>query len=190
MTRLTRLTFGLLLQLPTLSHAQAPNASRLHDQEAAMRKLSFLDGEWAGPAEANEPRGIIRMTQTERSASLLGGTVRLIEGRSFDAKGATIFNALGMVSFDPINSRYSITSYASGYGTTAELTLTDDGFTWDVPAGPSAKLHFVATVRNGVWSEVGDYVGADGRTRRTFRMTVKRLRPTNWLAGQVAHFRK
>jgi hypothetical protein len=125
------------------------------------------------------------MTQTERSGSLLGGTIRLVEGRSFSADGKTLFNAFAVISYDVRNSRYSITSYASGYTTTAELKVTGTGFEWDVPAGPGAKMHFVAKVQNGTWTEVGDYVGADGKSRRTFEMTVKRVRDTSWPAGQA-----
>jgi hypothetical protein len=93
-------------------------------------------------AEAKEPQGTIEMTQTERSGNLLGGTVRLVEGRSFDAAGKTLFNAFAVISYDVQRSRYSITSHASGYSTTSELKLTGDGFAWEVPAGPGAKMLF------------------------------------------------
>jgi hypothetical protein len=167
--------------------AQAPNMALLQKQQAAMRALNFLDGEWVGPAEAREPKGTIRMTQTERSGTLLGGTIRLVEGRSFDATGATLFNAFAVISYDSGKGRYLITSYASGYATSAEMKVSDDGFSWDVPAGPGAKMHFVATVKDGVWRETGDYVGAEGAARRTFDMTVKRVRATTWPDGRPVY---
>lgn len=162
------------------AQAQAPDSQLLAQQTKAMAALSFLDGEWSGPAQAKEPRDVIKMTQTERSGALLDGTIRLIEGRSFDKDGKTIFNAFAVVSYDVPRRKYNITSHASGYATTSELKLTTDGFEWDVPAGPAAKLHFTAVIKDGVWTEVGDYVGADGQPRRTFEMTVKKLRQTSW----------
>jgi hypothetical protein len=169
--------------------AQAPNAALLAEQAKAMAALSFLDGEWAGPAEANEPKGVLRMTQTERSGTLLDGTIRLVEGRSFDKAGKTLFNAFAVISYDVRTSRYLITSHASGYSTTAELKLVPNGFEWDVPAGPNARLHFSAVVKDGLWTEVGDFIGPDGTPRRTFEMKVRRLRATNWPAGSLVKYK-
>jgi hypothetical protein len=165
--------------------AQAPNAALQAKQYAAMRALSFLDGEWAGPAEAHERTGTLKMTQTERVGTLLDGTVRLVEGRAFDEKGKTLFNAFAVISYDVARSRFVITSYASGYTTTTELKVKPDGFEWTIPAGPGAKMQFSAVVRNGIWTEVGDYVGPDDAKKRTFQMTVKRSGNSKWPAGTL-----
>jgi len=167
------------------ANAQAPNASLLAKQQAAMEALNFLDGEWAGPAVAFERTGAIKMTQTERVGTLLDGTVRLVEGRAFDASGKTLFNAFAVIAYDVPRSRYVITSYASGYTTTTGLELNANGFGWEVPAGPGAKMLFTAVVKDGVWHEVGDYVGVDGMRKRTFQMTVKRRGPSKWPAGTL-----
>jgi hypothetical protein len=165
--------------------AQAPNAALQSKQQAAMKALAFLDGEWAGPAEAHERTGTFKMTQTERVGTLLDGTIRLVEGRAFDVKGKTLFNAFAVISYEVPRSRYVITSYASGYTTTTELKVKPDGFEWEVPAGPSATMQFSAVVKNGTWTEVGDYVGSDGAKKRTFQMTVKRRGTSEWPAGTV-----
>jgi hypothetical protein len=169
--------------------AQAPNASLLETQAKAMAALSFLDGEWAGPAEAHEPGGLITMTQTERSGSLLDGTIRLVEGRSFDKAGKTLFNAFAVISYDVRTKRYLITSHASGYSTTSEIKLVPNGFEWEVPAGPSAKMHFSAAVKDGLWTEVGDFIGPDGKARRTFEMKVRKLRSTKWPAQSAVSYK-
>ena len=169
--------------------AQATNASLLEAQSKAMAALSFLDGEWAGPAEANEPAGVLRMTQTERSGTLLGGTVRLVEGRSFDTSGKTLFNAFAVISYDTRTKRFLITSHASGYTTSTNLKVMANGFEWEVPAGPKATMHFKAVVEGGVWTETGDLVGSDGQPRRTFEMKVRKLRPTSWPAGKPVAYK-
>jgi hypothetical protein len=165
--------------------AQAPNGALQAKQQAAMKALAFLDGEWAGPAEAHERTGTFKMTQTERVGTLLDGTVRLVEGRAFDGKGKTVFNAFAVISYEVPRSRYVITSYASGYTTTTEMKVKPDGFEWEVPAGPGAKMQFSAVVKNGTWTEVGDYVGPDGAKKRTFQMTVKRRGNSKWPAGTL-----
>lgn len=165
--------------------AQRPNVELLAKQQGAMNVLAFLDGEWSGPAEAHERTGTIKMTQTERVGTLLDGTVRLVEGRAFDAKGKTLFNAFAVISYDVPRSRYVITSYASGYTTTTELKVKPDGFEWEVPAGPGAKMQFTAVIKNGTWTEIGEYVGSDGSKKRTFQMTVKRRGTSKWPAGTL-----
>lgn len=175
--------------VPSAAIAQAPNSVLIDEQRKAMAALSFLDGEWAGPAQAQERTGLLRMTQTERSGTLLDGTVRLVEGRSYDAQGKTIFNAFAVISYDTRAKAYVITSHASGYVTTSNLKLTGNGFEWSVPAGPKARMHFVAVVQNGSWHETGDFIGADGKARRNFEMTVKKLRPTAWPATKAVRFR-
>jgi hypothetical protein len=150
-----------------------------------MAALAFLDGEWSGPAEAHERSGTFKMTQTERVGTLLDGTVRLVEGRAFDEKGGTLFNAFAVIAYDVPTARYVITSYAGGYATTTVLKLKADGFEWEVPAGPGAKMQFAAVVKDGMWTEVGDYVGPDGSKKRTFQMTVKRIGTSNWPAGTL-----
>jgi len=165
--------------------AQAPNAALQAKQQAAMKALAFLDGEWAGPAEAHERTGTFEMTQTERVGTLLDGTIRLVEGRAFDEKGKTLFNAFAVISYEVPRSRYVITSYASGYTTTTELKVKPDGFEWEVPAGPGAKMQFAATVTNGTWIEVGDYVASSGAKQRTFHMAVKRIGSSDWPAGTL-----
>lgn len=172
----------MILAAPAAAQRENP---ALAQQASAMAELSFLDGEWAGPAVALEPGGRITMTQTERSGTLLGGTIRLVEGRAFDSAGKTLFNAFAVISYDARNARYSITSHAGGYSTTAELKLTRTGFEWEVPAGPGAKMHFTATIANGHWNEVGDYVANGAPPRRTFEMNVHRLRSSKWPAGDL-----
>lgn len=159
-------------------------------QSDAMSKLAFLDGERVGPAQSQERDGVIRMTQTERSGSLLGGTVRLVEGRSYDDSGRTLFNALAVISFDPQGRKHLITSHARGYATTTELNVRSDGFDWEVPAGPGVKMRFHAMVKGGSWSETGDLILPDGKSRRTFDMTVNRLRPSTWPSGSGVQYRR
>lgn len=159
-------------------------AARIAAQRRAMEALSFMDGAWRGGAEARQSdRGFV---QTERVGLLLDGTVRLVEGRGYDAAGGTVFNALGIISYDPVRRAYSIRTYAMGFAGDYPLSVRPDGFSWSHPAGPGATMRYNATIRDGEWHEVGERV-ADGQPpARTFEMRLRRTGPSDWpRAGAV-----
>ena len=76
------------------------------------------------------------MIQTERIGNMLGGTVKVLEGRGFMADGMVGFNELAVLSFDPATNAYAMRSYAQGRAGTFALTPTADGYVWEIPAGP------------------------------------------------------
>jgi hypothetical protein len=51
-----------------------------------MKALAFIDGEWAGPAEAHERTGTIKMTQTERVDGAKKRTFQMAVKRSGNSK--------------------------------------------------------------------------------------------------------
>ena len=156
---------------------------RLADQRAAMQRLSALDGVWRGPAVTTLPNGEkFELIQTERVGPLLEGTVKVIEGRGYDAAGKTVFNAFGTVAFDPSSKEYKFHSHAQSYYGSHPMKVTDDGFVWEIPAGPTT-MRFTTSIKNGTWIETGDRVMANGQTVRFFEMKLKRVGDTSWPAG-------
>lgn len=92
-------------------------------QRGAMAPLSYMDGVWRGPAWTILPSGQKHdIIQTERIGPFLDGSVKVIEGRGYDADGKVAFNALGIISYDPAKKTYSMRSYAQGYS--GDFTLT------------------------------------------------------------------
>jgi hypothetical protein len=173
---------GLALAVPLAAqdnNAQA--AAAMAEQRAAIAKLAFLDGQWRGDSEARGQAGTIRMTQTERVGNLLGGTVKLVEGRGYDAEGKTLFNALGMISWDIAGQRYVMRSHTGGrYGEfTIKLLEGGTGFTWEIPMGP-AKVAYRMELVEGRWIETGDYIAAQGPARRFVTMKLERIGDTSW----------
>ena len=64
-----------------------------------MLPLASMDGVWRGPAWTILPSGEKHsVTQTERIGPLLDGSVKVIEGRGYDADGKVAFNAFGTIS--------------------------------------------------------------------------------------------
>lgn len=175
---------AVLLAAPVAAQAQmsaSPNGSEA--QRAAIDRLDMLDGEWRGEATIHGPHGTMTLTQTERVGSMLGGSIKVIEGRGYAADGTTQFNAMATVSWDARAGRYGFRSYAQGHSGDYAFEVTDDGFRWETPAGPGAKIEYVAVVRDGTWHEVGTWV-AEGQPRRPMiEMRLTRIGDTDWPAG-------
>jgi hypothetical protein len=153
-------------------------ASRLAAQREAMQALAFLDGTWRGDASYE---GRSDFVQTERVGPLLGGTVKLVEGRGYGAGGETVFNALGVISYDPVGRTYSMRSYAMGYTGDFPLTVRPDGFSWSHPVGPGrATMRYTATVQGGEWHEIGERVTEGAAPVRVFEMRLRRIGTSDW----------
>lgn len=158
-------------------------AALLAAQRTAMQALARMDGVWRGEARTTLPGGQVRtITQTERIGPMLGGAIKVIEGRGYDAAGAVTFNAFGVVSYDVAKASYSMRSHAQGLAGDFAFKPTADGYSWDIPAGP-ATIRYTATIRDGVLHEVGDRIVPGAEPVRFFEMTLKRVGDTEWPSG-------
>lgn len=151
--------------------------------ERAMARLGYMSGIWVGPASGMAPDGShYDITQTERMGPMLGGDIIAIEGRGYKPDGSTVFNAFAVVSWTPDTGKYELRSYAQGYAGTFELKPTDDGYVWEIPAGP-ATIRYTATVKDGKWHEVGERIVPDQPPVQIFEMNLKRVGDTDWPLG-------
>ena len=172
--------------LPAVSLAQAPRdpASFMAAQSEAMKVFAAMDGAWRGTAWTLGPDGVKReFTQTERIGPFLGGTVKVIEGRGYAPDGNVRFNALGIVSYDPVARTYSMRSYALGRSGDFTFKPNDGGYVWEVPAGPGAIIRYTATIKDGTLHETGERIADDREPLRIFEMTLKRIGDTAWPAA-------
>src|SRR6218665_1706684 len=112
--------------------AQRPDtAARIEAQRQAMTRLHFMDGIWRGPAWSITPAGRHEIVQTERIGTFLGGSVRVVEGRGYNADGSVGFNAMGVISFDPATGAYSFSSWAQGFSGVFAFRVRDNGYDWE-----------------------------------------------------------
>lgn len=149
-------------------------------QREAMKPLAILDGVWRGTAWTILPNGEKHtVTHTERVGSFLGGLVKVIEGRSYEADGTVSFNAFATISYNPGTKTYMIHSYALGNVGDFVLTPTSDGYTWEIPAGPMT-IRYTATIKDGTWREVGDRIMPGKEPVRIMELNVKRIGDTKW----------
>ena len=169
--------------------AQQPDTEALlAAQTEAMKTFAMLDGAWRGPASILQPDGSrLAFIQTERIGPMLGGSIRIIEGRSYDDAGGVRFNAFAIVSFDPATRSFSMHSHALGHVGDFAFVPTGDGYRWELPLGPAGTIRYVATVKDGELYEVGERVVAGREPLRIFEMRLKRIGDVDWpAAGAVA----
>lgn len=181
-----RLGSGALLALAAAgASGQAFDpAPAIAAQREAMKPLAAMNGLWRGDATTMLPNGERRtVTQTERIGHLLGGTLKIIEGRGYDRDGKLVFTAFGIVSFNPAAQSYSLRSYAHGRQGDFPFSPTADGYTWDVPAGPGAVIRYTATIAGSRLREVGDRIVGSEAPTRVFEMTLERIGDTDWPEG-------
>jgi len=158
---------------------------RIAAQAEAMKKLSVMDGVWRGPAWTLTPSGKHEVTQAERIGPLLGGSIKVVEGRGYNADGTTGFNAFGVISFEPSTGVYAFHSYAMGQAGDFKLTPTADGYVWEIPAGPMT-IRYTAVIKDGAWREVGERVMEGRPPVQFFEMNLKRLGDSAWpTAGAI-----
>lgn len=167
----------------TPAMAQETDHAAIAQQKQAMQRFAWMFGTWRGPAKGATREGPYTVTQTERIGPMLDGTVVVIEGKGFRPDGSTGFNAFAVVSWDVPNKTYRMRSYALGHAGDFVLTPIDNGYSWQIPAGPNAVIRYTATLADGVWTEVGDFVPAGGQPRRVMEMNLTRVGDTDWPAA-------
>jgi surface antigen len=170
-----------MLVITGASGQGADPAALLAAQREAMKPLASMNGVWRGQATTQLANGERRsITQTERVGPFLGGTLKVVEGRGYDSNGNVVFNAFGIVSFNPTTQTYSMRSYAMGRQGDFQLKLTDDGYTWEVPAGPGAIIRYAASIKDNRLHEVGDRIVGSSAPTRVFEMLLDRIGDTEW----------
>jgi len=162
-------------------------AAMIAAQREAMVPLAYMDGVWRGPAWTIMPTGQRHnITQTERIGPFLDGSIKVFEGRGYNADGTVGFNAFAIISYNPDTHTYNLHSHALGQVADFILKPTADGYVWEIPAGPMT-IRYTAVIKNGSWREVGDRIMPGKEPVRFFEMNLKRVGNTDWpVAGTIA----
>ena len=173
--------FALALGTPSLAAEGRPDPQAvMAAQRRALGRLAFMDGAWRGTAWTMLPSGEKHtVTQTERIGPFLDGTVKVIEGRGYDADGKVAFNAFGTISYSPDADRFTLHSYAQGKAGDFKLTPSADGYVWEIPAGP-VTIRYSAVIKDGDWKEFGDRIATGKEPVRFFEMNLKRVGDCDW----------
>lgn len=186
MSRMPYAVVALALSAGAAFAQVPPDAgARQAAQVAAMAKLASMDGVWRGPAWTITPTGRHEVTQTERIGPLLGGSIKVVEGRGYNPDGSTGFNAFAVISFEPDTGAYSMRSYAMGRAGDFKITPTPDGYAWEIPAGP-ATIRYTAVIKDDGLHEIGERTVQGQPPFKFFEMTLKRVGDSAWpTAGAI-----
>ena len=144
----------LVLSLFAASAFAQETPSTVHAQHMAMTKLSFLEGNWSGPATVSHgPGNVIHLTQSERVQSRLDGLLLTIEGAGAEEDGRIVFRAFATISYDDGTHQYRIRAYNNGHYVDSELSVEVNGFSWSYSAGPAHIVNTMHLSSTGEWEE-------------------------------------
>ncbi|MES3015078.1 MAG: DUF1579 domain-containing protein [Pseudomonadota bacterium] len=145
-----------------------------------------VQGRRLAPAWTLLPSGAKHeITQTERIGPMLDGSIKVIEGKGYEADGRSGFNAFATISYDVNAKVYRFHSYAQGMAGDFVITPTADGYVWEIPAGPQMTIRYAVVVKGADFYEVGDRVVPGQPPLRIFEMRLKRVGDTTWPAGDA-----
>ena len=91
--------------LAGFAQTRPDSAAIIEAQRQSMKPLASIDGVWRGSAWTILASGDKHtITQTERIGPFLDGSVKVIEGRGYDADGTVSFNAFGTISYKELKT--------------------------------------------------------------------------------------
>lgn len=153
-----------LVALGAAEAQHAPNATL-----EAMRKLSYLVGEWRGTATVVlGPGGPVQAAQHEVVEWAAGGTVLTIAGRGTVVENGierVIHDAFATIWWDATESRYRMRAHlANGQAVDAEPIVRGDTLVWGFRHPQAGQIRYTITqTADGDWHEIGER-SADGAT--------------------------
>lgn len=178
-----RVVVGLVaigITLPPALSAQAPSMAGADTARARLAPLTWLVGEWSGPATITSGGRTFTLTQRETVQQAANGTVLMIRGRGSmkDAAGAEreVFQAAGLLTYDVGAQRFTwVSSGGTGHLGVSAAAVTGSSFVWSMPDRGNIKTRYtISRTLEGEWYELGEE-STDGATwTRTFEMTLKK----------------
>ena len=157
---------------------QLPRTPDINAQRAAMKKLEFLVGKWAGEARLlRGPGEPLVLAQTEEAQFRLGGLILEIEGIGLSkSDNRPVLQALGIISFDDETGAYHMRAFNDGRFLETDVKLLEDGksLTWGFALGSIRTSSVLRINENGEWTELAEITVDSQPTRKLMELTVKR----------------
>ncbi len=150
-------------------------------QLEAMARLRYMVGEWKGSGWIEmQPGQRLEFRGGERVQEKLGGLALLVEGRFTGrppgaAEDVPVHTTLAVISYDPRTRKYEFDTWlATGTSGEHELTVTDDGWHWEIRYPGGAVRYTFRRGPQGEWIEIGER-STDGASWTTFfEMTLRK----------------
>ena len=171
---LRRLWLWIALWVPAM--AQQVRMPDLDAQRAAMKKLDFLVGKWAGEARIfRGPGEPLVVAQTEEAQYKLDGLVLVIEGIGrTKADGKPVLQALGIVSYDDEKRTYHMRAFNDGLFLETDVKLLDSGkgTTWGFVFGGIKTSSVMRITEKGDWTELTEITIGSAAPRKYMELSV------------------
>lgn len=157
---------------------QLPRTPDLDAQRAAMKKLGFLVGKWAGEARLQRgPGEPVVLAQTEEAQFKLDGLILEIEGigrTKLDNK--PVLQALGIISFDDEAGVYHMRAFNDGRFLETDVKLLEDGksLTWGFALGSIRTSSVLRINEKGEWTELAELTIDSQPAKKLMELRVKR----------------
>ena len=174
------LTFAFACVTELTAQEQKPSSTHIE----AMKKLSFLEGEWKGEGWNEFVPGQRRKSPiTEMVHYKLGGVVLSVEGIGKtripgQQEEVVVHHAVGILSYDAKAQLYRMRSYLmNGQSVDAEAKFTDAGFQWGFQPAPTLHMRYTVKLNDkSEWFEIGE-MSQDGTSWRKFHeMTLQKVK--------------
>jgi hypothetical protein len=169
--------FVAMLLLPP-QMAQQPRSPDLEAQRTAMKRLDFLVGKWVGEARITRGTGeTTELMQTEEAGYKLDGLILVIEGIGRTRSGgASVLQALGVVSFDDECKTYQLRAFNDGrfLETGVKLLEQAKGMTWGFTFGEIKTNSVMRINEKSEWTETHEISIGSQPPRRVMEVTVHR----------------
>jgi uncharacterized protein DUF1579 len=153
-------------------------APDLAAQRAAMSRLDFLVGKWAGEARVwRGPGQPAELLQTEDAQYKLDGLVLLIEGVGrTKSDGRPVLQALGLISYDDESNTYRMRAFNDGRFLETEVKLLEEGqgLTWGFALGEFKTKSVLRINDNGEWTELHEITIGSQPPKKLMELTVRR----------------
>lgn len=170
--------FAAFLLVPAASAAQEA-ATAEHSVQADA--FAWMDGRWRGPASTLTRNGRIALTQTERSGTMLGGRIRLVEGKGYMPDGSVGFNALGVIA-RTAEGCYELRSWTLESAGTFPIEVDGTRYVWNIPT-PAGTVRYEGSFDGRTWRETGHLIREGQPPLETFRMELERVDDAGWPAA-------
>ena len=171
---------GLISLINGVSLGQPPQPPVV--QQAAMKKLDFLVGQWQGEGWMEFAPGQRRAFKgSEVVHSKLDGLLLGIDGihrALVGAKGieTVIHSAFGLLRYDEKAKQYRFQAFTThGNYEDAEAKVTDGQLVWGMVIPQFGEVRYTIKLDDkGQWFEIGELIQDGKVARKFFEMTLKR----------------
>lgn len=164
----------LLLAAPM---SQLPRVPDLAAQRAAMNKVSFLVGKWAGEARLlRGPGDSMELLQTEQACYKLDGLILVIEGVGrTKSTGQPVLQAFAIISYDDETATYRMRAFNDGRFLETQVKLLErgQGMTWGFALGAIRTNSVLRINENGEWTELAEITIGPEPPKKLLELTVR-----------------